>query len=75
MLRVRKSRFCLQNSDLPIINSHLNESLEYCISYVNDESPYQISKSHYDYTCLLLGYSAFYSMKWNEVSLAMQMNV
>ena len=75
MLRVRKSRFCLQSSDLPITNSRLNESLEYCISYVKDEFHYQISKSRYEYTCLLLGYSAFYSMKWNEVRLATQMNV
>ncbi|KAK8806661.1 hypothetical protein WA588_005465 [Blastocystis sp. NMH] len=66
MLRVRKARFCLQNSDLPITNSHLNESLEYCISFVNDVSHIQLNKSLYEYTCLLLGYSAFYSMKWNE---------
>ena len=67
MVRVRKSRCCLQNVVTPVSIGSLNDALNYCISFVQNCSESQQKSTLFDYTCLILGYSAFYSLKWTDV--------
>ena len=67
MVRIRKSRYCLQNVVTPVSTGSLSAALSFCISFVQNCSKDQRQSTLFDYTCLLLGFSSFYSLKWSDV--------